>query len=126
MLNDLWEFNPATNNWLWANGPNTINSSTITTGSPSSIRPGSRMEAVSFTDDDNAYIMGGQGNDGNGSLGSLSDLWRYNMTTKLFTFIKGSTLVNQFGVYGTQGVANNSNKPGARLGASAWVYNKKF
>ena len=126
LLNDLWEFNPATNNWLWANGPNTINASTITTGSASSIRPGSRMEAVSFTDDDNAYIIGGQGNDSNNSLGSLSDLWRYNMTTKLFTLMKGSTLNNQFGVYGTQGIANNLNKPGARVGANAWVYNKKF
>jgi N-acetylneuraminic acid mutarotase len=126
LLNDLWEFNPVTNNWLWANGPNTVNASTITTGSPSSIRPGSRMEAVSFTDNDNAYIMCGQGNDSNGSLGSLNDLWRYNMTTKLFTFMKGSTLINQFGVYGTQGTANSSNKPGARVGAGAWGYNKKF
>ena len=126
VLNDLWEFNPATNNWLWANGPNTVNASTITTGSPNSIRPGSRMEAVSFIDNDNAYLMGGTGTDGVGSLGSLSDLWRYNMTTKLFTLMKGSTLINQFGVYGTQGIANSLNKPGGRSLANAWVYNKKF
>jgi N-acetylneuraminic acid mutarotase len=126
VLNDIWEFNPATNSWLWANGPNTINASTITTGSPSSIRLGSRMEAVSFTDNDNAYILGGDGTDSNGSYGSLNDLWKYNMTTKLFTFMKGTTLRNQFGVYETQGIANNLNKPGGRYGANAWVYNRKF
>jgi N-acetylneuraminic acid mutarotase len=125
-LNDFWEFNPVTNNWLWANGPKIVNGSTITTGSPSSIRPGSRSQAVSFIDNDNAYILGGEGYDGNGSLGFLNDLWRYNMTTKLFTFLKGTTLRDQFGVYGTQGIANVLNKPGSRFGANAWVYNKKF
>ena len=126
ILNDFWEFNPVTNNWLWASGPKTINGLTITTGSPSSIRPGSRSQAVSFIDNDNAYILGGEGYDGNGSLGFLNDLWRFNMTTKLFTFLKGTTLRDQFGVYGTQGIANILNKPGSRFGANAWVYNKKF
>jgi N-acetylneuraminic acid mutarotase len=126
VLNDLWEFNPATNNWFWASGPNTINASTITTGSPSTIRPGSRSQAVGFIDNDNAYIMGGDGTDVNGFYGSLNDLWKYNMTTKLFTFMKGTTLRNQFGVYGTQGVVNNLNKPGGRSLANVWVYNKKF
>ena len=126
VLNDLWEFNPATNSWLWANGSKTINAPTITTGSPSSIRPGSREQAVGFIDNDNVYIIGGDGTDGNGILGYLNDLWRYNMTTKLFTFLKGSTFRNQFSVYGTQGIANNLNKPGGRFGANAWVYNKKF
>ncbi len=125
-LNDLWEFNPASNSWLWSNGPNTINSATITSGSPNSIRPGSRQNAVSFVDNDIVYILGGYGYDGSGNLGYLNDLWCYNLTTKLFAFLKGSTTRNQFGVYGTQGIANSLNNPGARFGAAAWVNNKKF
>jgi len=125
-LNDIWEYNPVTNNWTWSNGPNTINGATIVSGSPALIKPGSRSSATSFLDNDNVYIMSGFGFDENGQSGLLNDLWRYNITTKLFTFLKGTTIKNQFGVYGTQGVSNSLNKPGARYGATAWVYNKKF
>lgn len=126
VMNDIWEFNPATNNWLWSNGPNTISGATITSGSPNLIKPGSRMLSVSLIDNDHVYVMGGIGNDVNGNYGALNDLWRYNLTTKLFTFLKGSTTNNQFGVYGAQGVSNSLNSPGARYGAVAWIYNKKF
>jgi N-acetylneuraminic acid mutarotase len=125
-LNDIWEYNPVTNNWTWSNGPNTIDGITIASGSPTSIKPGSRIYANSFLIDENVYIMGGFGSDVNGNTGILNDLWRYNLTTKLFTFLKGSTIVGQFGVYGTQGVSNSLNKPGARYGANAWVFNKKI
>jgi N-acetylneuraminic acid mutarotase len=125
-LNDIWEFNPVTNSWLWSNGPSLINGVTITSGSLNLIKPGSRQNAVSFIDDNNVYIFGGYGYDGSGNYGFLNDLWHYNLTTKLFTFLKGSTTINQFGVYGTQGVANSLNKPGSRYAAAAWVYNKKL
>src|SRR5262245_26882839 len=37
-----------------------------------------------------------------------------------FTWIKGSSLINQMGVYGTQGVASPNNEPGARANAACW------
>jgi N-acetylneuraminic acid mutarotase len=125
-LNDIWEYNPITNNWTWSNGPNTINGITIASGSPNLLKPGSRYYANSFLINDNVYIMGGFGPDANGNTGILNDLWRYNLTTKLFTFLKGSTIKDQFGVYGTQGVSNSLNKPGAKYWATGWVYNKKI
>ncbi|MCH7490236.1 MAG: Ig-like domain-containing protein [Gemmatimonadetes bacterium] len=38
-----------------------------------------------------------------------------------WTWVSGSTSINQPGVYGTQGVASGSNTPGARSGAASWI-----
>lgn len=47
-------------------------------------------------------------------LGRLNDLWMYNLTSGLWTWLSGSSTGNQEGIYGTQGVASVNNRPGAR------------
>ena len=49
----------------------------------------------------------------------LNDLWKYSNGE--WTWMGGSNLANQAGVYGTQGVASASNMPGARLEAATWT-----
>lgn len=66
----------------------------------------------------NFWFFGGQG-----SSGIYNDLWRYKPSTNTWTWIKGSNAINQFGTYGTQGIASASNSPGARYIQSCWTDN---
>ena len=50
----------------------------------------------------------------------LNDLWKYEVKNNTWTWISGSFLVGQEGVYGTQGIASPENVPGARQYAVGW------
>ena len=68
------------------------------------------------------WLFGGAQLNPNGSyLAVFNDLWSYNPTTGLWTWVGGSNTPNAAGVYGTQGIAAASNVPGARMGGSAWL-----
>jgi hypothetical protein len=108
-LNDLWEYTGG--NWVFVSGgtTNTVNQvgiyGTQGTGSTSSI-PGGRQEAVSWMDaSGNFWLFGGEGQDSAGtSNGILNDLWMYSPTNNQWTYVMGSTLANQTGVYASQTV----------------------
>jgi hypothetical protein len=118
LLNDLWKLDTVGQTWTWVSGSNLVDQPGIYSGG--SAGPGARWAPVSWTDaSGNLWIFGGQGYDGAGNLGLLSDLWKFNGTT--WTFVSGSNTVNQNGVYGTQGVAASSNVPGGRQAAVGWV-----
>ena len=44
----------------------------------------------------------------------LNDLWKFNLTTGWWTWVGGSSSINQLGSYGSLGVAAVGNVPGAR------------
>lgn len=72
------------------------------------------------------WLFGGYGFDSTGREGNLNDLWKFNLTSKMWTWMSGSnaasTNVNSnSGVYGTMGVAAATNTPGARSGAVSWM-----
>ena len=68
-LNDLWEFNTSTGNWVQIPS---INNSTLW--------PSIRYGSVAWTDNnDNAYVFGGY----NGTY--LNDLWEFNCSTLIWT-----------------------------------------
>jgi N-acetylneuraminic acid mutarotase len=68
------------------------------------------------------WLFGGAQLNSNGSyLAVFNDLWSYNPTTGLWTWVGGSNTPNAAGVYGTQGTAAAGNVPGARMGGSAWL-----
>lgn len=128
-LNDLWEFNPSSNEWAWMGG--SIESGT-TSGLPgvygtlgtfaAGNTPGTRYGAVSWTDHSgNLWLFGGLGFDGVGGAGWLNDLWEFNPSTKEWAWISGSDTASQPGVYGTLGTAAAGNVPGGRTGASSWI-----
>jgi hypothetical protein len=122
-LNDLWKYNPATNEWTWVKGDSTINQFGIygTQGSASTAnKPGSRHASVSWTDGSgHVWLFGGFGYAASGS-GDLNDLWKYDPATNEWTWVKGDSTGNQPGVYGTQGTASAANKPGARERSVSW------
>lgn len=126
-LNDLWKYNVSTNQWTWVNGDSNVGGYGIygTLGVPSSSnRPGSRFQPSAWTDaSGNFWLFGGLGYDGAASAGYLNDLWKYNPLTNQWTWIKGDNLINKYGIYGTQGIPNASNKPGSRYKSSMWIDN---
>lgn len=133
-LNDLWEFNASSfggNNpgtftgspgqWTWQSALATESVDNNGIYPPkANPYPGARVNAVTWTDSSgNFWLFGVFGKDGAGTLGFLNDLWKYSGGT--WTFVSGSSLANQVGVYGTQGTPSASNVPGGRQEAAGWV-----
>ncbi len=126
-LNDLWELNPKTGQWTWSSGSNMVNAASVygTMGTAAAANvPGARYGAYSWTDaSGNLWMFGGESlNNGNILAPILcNDLWMYNVSTKQWTWISGSSSSNQSGVYGTEGVEAAGNVPGGRYFGASWV-----
>ncbi|WP_317897986.1 kelch repeat-containing protein [Aurantibacillus circumpalustris] len=123
-MNDLWKYNITTNQWTWTKGSNAI-SQLATFGSigvaANSNVPGSAIGCTSWTDaSGNLWLFGGIGNDAT-TFGNLNDLWKYNITSNQWTWVKGSGIIDQNGVYGTVSVPSISNLPGGRFIANSWA-----
>ncbi|MHB8303943.1 MAG: Kelch repeat-containing protein [Acidobacteriaceae bacterium] len=121
VLNDLWEFNPISKEWSWMSGSNIVNESgnygTQGIASASNV-PGAREGSVGGIDSSgNLWLFGGL--IGNG--GYLNDLWKFNPTSKQWTWMSGGSTENTNGSYGTQGIASASNVPGGRIAAAGWI-----
>ena len=125
-LNDLWKYNPSTNQWTWVKGEKSPNQFGVygTLGTPSiGNTPGTRYLSVSWIDDDfNFWLMGGIGYGASG-IGNLNDLWKYNYSSNEWTWVKGANSIDQAGVYGTKGTSASVNMPGARYGGVSWKDN---
>ena len=151
-LNDLWKYNPTTQQWAWIDGSKTLSCGTtsrccIAEGSTVCmarrvrlrlrIRPGAAMEppagrTVAVTYGSSA----GYGMNAVDTLqAELNDLWEYDPATNEWTWMGGSnksvlsfySTMGQPGVYGTLGVPAPTNIPGSRYNAATWVdVNGKF
>lgn len=113
---------PAPATWTWVSGASVANQQgtygTLGVAAASNV-PGARSSAASWTDvSGDFWLFGGAGYDSTGALGALNDMWKYSAGR--WTWMGGSNLVNQAGIYGTEGMPAPSNTPGAREGASYW------
>jgi hypothetical protein len=120
-LNDLWRYSDG--EWTWMSGNNIVEQSGVygILGIPSPANtPGARFWPSSWTDaSGNLWLFGGFGYDSAGGFGLLNDLWKYSGGQ--WIWMAGSNMIEQFGTYGSQGVASPDNTPGARAGAAAWT-----
>jgi N-acetylneuraminic acid mutarotase len=139
--NNLWQFNPSTNEWTWISGSSTITADGFqpgvygTLGTPASGNiPGSRAAALTWSDSSgNLWLFGGIGLDSAGNSGYLNDMWQFNTSTNQWTWMGGSNVLNcagvptgncyQQGVYGTLGVSAAGNIPTGRDYAAGWTDN---
>jgi hypothetical protein len=129
--NTLWEFNPGTLEWTWVSGSDECCEFGIygTKGFPSiNNSPGSRGYATGWVDlEGNLWLYGGNGYASSGadqSLGFLNDLWKFDIITKEWTWVKGSDdgiITYSPGVYGTLGVPDTANTPTGRLMSCSWT-----
>jgi hypothetical protein len=126
VFNDLWKFNPASQEWTWMSGSNTPGNfagvyQAQGVAATANV-PSSRFGAVSWIDmSGNLWLFGGDCYAS--GEGVCNDLWEFNTTTKEWTWMSGSDATYAAGVYGTQGVASSSNVPGARYEAVSWTDN---
>ena len=129
-LNDLWKYTPSTNMWTWMSGDNTFkapgNYGTLGVPSPTN-KPGYRKRAVMWSDGGgNIYLFGGNMDTLTQYIYPpryLNDLWKYTISTGLWTWLGGSDKFNWPGTYGTLGVPATTNQPGGRDGSYYWTDN---
>jgi len=125
LLNDVWEFSPTTKQWTWVSGSSTVgamgNYGTLGVPAADNAPPG-LAGAVSWTDiSGNLWLFGGDGYAADGKQGLLDDLWEFNPTTKMWTWMSGNGTENSAGVYGTMGMPASTNTPGGRDLAVSWI-----
>jgi hypothetical protein len=137
-LDDLWEFNPSTNYWVWLGGGNSATCwsseacpATAIYGtlgvSAAGNTPGNRSSASGWTDKSgNFWLFGSnawRASDSSVLNENLNDLWEFNVPSQEWAWMKGSSSANQAGVYGTLGTPAAGNTPGGRNFASSWTDN---
>jgi hypothetical protein len=105
--NDLWKYDIGLNEWTWMKGDQNNNLPPVygIQGVPDTANtPGELWEtAATWTDSaGDFWLFGG--------LPENNNLWKYNIATNSWTWIKGNiSLVN--GVFGTMGVEDSTNIP---------------
>ena len=127
LLNDMWTYNTANNQWTWVKGSNQANQNGIygTQGvSAPGNTPGARKKAISWIDAaNNMWVSAGEAYPITGVAGRVQDLWKYNANNGEWTWMKGGGVTNISGIYGTQGTASPANVLGSRAGACRWLDN---
>ncbi|ABF41671.1 Ig-like, group 2 [Candidatus Koribacter versatilis Ellin345] len=122
-LNDLWKYDPATHQWTWMSGSSDGNQPGVygTKGVPAAANhPGARLLSAGWTDSGGKlWLFGGF----SFADGKLNDLWMFDPTTTQWTWVSGSSGVNDPGVYGTLGVPDAANVPPARAAFPGWIDN---
>lgn len=115
MLNDLWKYDPSTNEWTWISGSDAIDQPGVygtkgVTG-PANV-PGGKYGAVTWLDlSGDLWLFGG----GGPGFVFFNDLWKFDVETREWTWVSGGDAAGQAGVYGTKGQPDPASVPGARV-----------
>ncbi|MGA8673510.1 MAG: kelch repeat-containing protein, partial [Terracidiphilus sp.] len=79
--------------------------------------PGARSGGVGWVDgNSNLWLFGGTD-----LVDKWNDLWQYDVTTGLWTWVAGSDLADQVGSFGNPGVAASTNSPSAKAYAVGFI-----
>ena len=125
ILNDLWLYDISDEQWTWIGGSDQINQ-TSTRGNLNQagqlFDPGARTDASAIADlEGNLWLFGGANQNE-----LFNDLWKYSVASQEWAWVSGSAEGNQPGIYGTMGVADVANSPGARTGGQMWLKDNKI
>jgi len=124
-LNDLWEYSVSMNMWIWQGGSKLANQNG-SFGMPGVADASNVPSARGFSTVQNisgqVWLFGGFGNDSAGTQDNLNDLWEYTISTRIWTWMGGSNLVDEVGVYTLpKGTAAPANIPGSRYSPATWT-----
>lgn len=125
LTNAAWVYSRSTKQWTWMSGESTLNSlgNYGTQGvTASSNSPRARWLFTGQFDKKNnvLWVFGGAVKSSNTSY--LNDLWKYDLTTKQWTWMSGESVANNsVGNFGSKGVSSASNTPPALTGGSSWL-----
>lgn len=115
-LNDLWKFDVASQRWqcLRKLAPAKYGIKGEFTREHT---PGGRNESRIVATNGQLWVFGGYGVDASLFFrGDLNDLWCYDTRLESWAWVSGANTTNNYGIYGTQGVADIGNIPGSRKG----------
>lgn len=127
-VNDLWRFDTTSGMWTWMNGTDPT-SNVVAAGSynppgtTNSNVPSGRGSAAAWTDaSGNLWLFGGIAitEDVVQAGAPVNDLWKYTPSTNTWLWLSGSNAARSPAIFGTQGVASNTNVPSGRSVAAAW------
>src|SRR5258705_6036820 len=117
---------PVSTYLTWMKGDNTVDQAGIYGSqgiAASTNKPGARDFSATWNDNNGyLWLFGGYGFDASAE-GYLNDLWKYNLSTNQWTWVKGDNVTGQTARYGTQGTAHSLNKPGAIYASVSWTDN---
>lgn len=117
VLNDLWKFNVTTHNWTWMGGESVVNATGQFNGVGNVGYPMAAAYGSSWSDKHgNFWLFGGY----TGNF-QLNDLWKFDVSNNQWIFVKGSHIPDDVGIYGSQGVADDSVTPGAISEAASTI-----
>lgn len=124
-LNDLWKYDPITNQWAWMSGDSIAGQNGvygIQGQAAISNKPGARSDGVTWIDaSGNLWLFGGNGFDKTSAYPNfLNDVWKYTVANNRWTWVGGTDTVLQTPNYGLKSFGAASNDPGARAGSANW------
>jgi gliding motility-associated-like protein len=120
-LNDLWKYNVNTNEWTWMSGPQIGglpgNFGIQGVPSPTNLPPPCTESTATWVDaNGNLWMYGGV----DLSTPATDDVWKYDISTNLWTWMSGQSSGLVFANYGTLGVPSPTNTPGGRYVYGHW------
>jgi hypothetical protein len=109
---DMWKYEPANNNWTWIQGSNTPNTTAIygtQNIANANNTPGPRKGAASWKDNNGFFWLFG-------GINKPDDLWKYDPSVNMWTWIKGNNNGSVNAVY-----TGPAQTPGSRINSTTWV-----
>jgi hypothetical protein len=125
-LNDMWKYDPVTNEWTWINGDSTnIVNGVYTTVIPKFGVKGTENSlntpgALFLNESNGSWID----KNGNLWLSQGGTLWRFNPKTVQWAWMDGDSSYMTMASYGTQGIPSPGHSPGSRFSGVSWTDSK--
>ena len=125
-LNDLWKYDVTTNEWTWMNGPSNATNDPGSYGTkgvvnPANLPPCRDEAACSWVDNAGNLWLGGGYNTTGTTTTFIDDMWKYDMSANMWTWMHGPGIGFYPTVYGTLNVPASANTPGSVLPYATWT-----
>ena len=125
----IWKFNLATQMWVCAKDPSSARGSfgTQQFSDPNNTPPSLQDMSNSVVINNEVYFIGGHELGGNSldmeTYGLHNSLWKYNMSTNEWTWMRGNITTNRPAFFGKKGLETSTNIPEGKRNMVLWNEN---